>query len=50
MSRIYGEEDVTWASVEKDIAYDKVVWDISNNGIPIYTFMDKEGKIIKVQI
>ena len=45
MSKKYSEEDITWSSIEKFYKYDKVVWHIRENGIPIYTLMDGNNKI-----
>ena len=45
MSKKYGEEDITWSSIEKYYKYDKVVWSVRDNGIPIYALMDGNKKI-----
>ena len=50
MERIYGEDDVTWSSIEKDISYAKVIWSRHNNGISKYTLFDENNKRIKVQL
>lgn len=50
MLKKYSEEDITWSSIEKYIKYDKVVWHMRSNGIPIFTLMDKNGKRIKIEI
>ena len=46
MSKKYSEENITWSSIEKYVPYDKVVWSIRENGIPIYSFMNENGKKI----
>lgn len=48
MDRIYSEKDLTWSSVEKYYQYDKVVWSVMENGIPVYTLVDENNKKIKV--
>ena len=50
MKRIYSEEDVTWSSIEKYIDYDSVRWSTDKNGIPVYIFVDKEGRKIDVDV
>lgn len=45
MSNKYSEEDITWSSIEKYYKYDKTVWYIRENGIPIYALMDENEKI-----
>ena len=45
-----GEVNVTWASVEKDVPYSKVVWHFQKNGIPTYTFLDENGKSIEINV
>ena len=47
---MYGEEDITWSSIEKYYKYNKVVWHTCDNGIPMYTFMDEKGNKIKVNV
>ena len=37
--RNYSEEGITWASIEKDVPYIKVIWSIGRDGIPKYTFI-----------
>jgi hypothetical protein len=48
MKRIYSEEDITWASIEKYITYSKVAWSERKDGMPVYTFFDKDGKKIDI--
>ena len=48
MARIYSEEELTWSSVERHYKYDRVTWSVRENGIPIYTLLDKNNKKIKV--
>lgn len=48
MERKFSEVDVTWASVEKYVSYKQVVWSVSKEGIPRYTFFDKNDKKIDV--
>ena len=48
MERIYSEKDITWASIEKYIPYSEVVWGESKDGIPVYTFFDKNHKKIDI--
>lgn len=48
MKRIYSEEDITWASIEKYIPYSKVVWSERKNGIPVYTFFDENYEKIDI--
>ena len=48
MENKYSEESIMWSSIEKYIPYDKVVWSVRKNGIPIYTFFDKDGKKIDI--
>ena len=45
---MYKEEDLTWSSVEKDVSYEKVVWHLRDNEIPKYTFLDKDGKKLRL--
>jgi S-adenosylhomocysteine hydrolase len=42
MEKVYGEADVTWSSIEKCYSYDKVVWSVDKNGIPVYALLDKK--------
>ena len=49
MSNKYSEGDITWSSIEKYIPYKKVIWRASKDGIPIYSFMDENGKTIKIE-
>ena len=46
----YSEEDVTWASIEKDYEYEKVTWNTLSNGIPTYSLFDADGNKIKIEI
>lgn len=46
MKKVYSEEDVTWSSIEKYINYSSVRWTVDKNGIPVYIFMDENGKKI----
>ena len=46
--RKYGESDLTWSSVEKYQNYKTVNWTIDKNGIPIYSFLDSNGKKIEI--
>lgn len=39
MEKIYSEKNVTWASIEKDVSYSKVVWLIGKDGIPFFEFI-----------
>lgn len=48
MNKMYSEDNVTWSSIEKDVPYSKVVWNISKNGIPKYNFLDENGKKIDI--
>ena len=48
MNKIYSEKDLTWSSVEKDYQYDKVIWSVMENGIPVYTLVNEENKKIKI--
>ena len=38
MDKNYSEVDITWSSIEKDVSYNRVVWEIDKDGIPRYTF------------
>lgn len=49
MERNFSEVDVTWASVEKYVSYKQVVWSVSKEGIPRYTFFDENHKKIDVE-
>lgn len=42
------EVDITWASIEKYVPYKQVVWSVSKEGIPIYTFFDENHRKIDV--
>ena len=46
--RKYSEADLTWSSVEKYQNYKAVNWTIDKNGIPIYSFLDENGKRIEL--
>ena len=46
--RKYSEADLTWSSVEKYQNYKAVNWTIDKNGIPIYSFLDENGKKIEL--
>jgi hypothetical protein len=48
VSRIYSEDDVSWASIEKYIPYSKIEWRMSKNGIPKYNFFYEDGKKINI--
>ena len=48
MKKIYSECNVTWASIENYIPYSRVFWSVCKNGIPVYTFFDKDGKKIDI--
>ena len=48
MNKMYDETDLTWSSVERYYDYDKVVWYVRENGIPVYSLLDNEGKKIKI--
>lgn len=48
MEKSYSEEKVAWSSIEKYIPYSKVIWKMRKNGIPIYVFLDEEGKKIDI--
>ena len=48
MEKNFSEVDITWASVEKYVSYKQVVWSVSKEGIPRYTFFDKNDKKIDV--
>ncbi len=48
MEKKYGESDLTWSSVEKYQNYKTVIWTINKNGIPIYSFLDSNGKKIDI--
>jgi hypothetical protein len=50
MANVYGELDVTWASIEKYVDYCSVMWSTDKNGIPMYVFLDEDGKKIDVNI
>lgn len=50
MKRIYGEDDISWSCIEKDIPYAKVEWYWHKNGISTYAFFDENGKRIKVKL
>lgn len=44
MEKIYSEENVTWSSVENKISYDKVIWYVRKNGIPVCMFFNEDNK------
>ena len=48
MCKIYDETDLTWSSVERYYNYERVIWCIRENGIPVYVLEDKNGKKIKI--
>lgn len=48
MNKIYNETDLTWSSVEKYYDYERVIWSVRENGIPVYTLEDNNGKKIKL--
>ena len=48
MESKYSEEDVTWSSIESKYDYSKVVWRMCNNGIPVYSLFDEDGKKIEI--
>ena len=48
MERKFSEVDVTWASIEKYVSYNIVVWSESKDGIPRYTFLDENHKKMDV--
>lgn len=50
MKKVYSEEDITWSSIEKYIDYNSVHWSMDKNGIPVYTFIDENGKKIDIII
>ena len=39
MESVYSEMGLTWASVEKDVPYTKVVWSVDKDGIPFFEFI-----------
>ena len=49
MYNVYDETDLTWSSVEKYYKYEKVVWGVRKNGMPIYTLLDKKGNKINIK-
>ena len=49
MERIYGEEDITWSSVEGHYDYVKVVWSMRKNGIPVYSLIDENDNKIDIK-
>ncbi len=48
--RKYSEADLTWSSVEKFQNYKTVNWSLDKNMIPIYSFLDKNGKKIEIDV
>lgn len=48
MKRIYGEDDVTWSSIEKYIPYAKVTWFKNKVGIYTYKLLDENDKKINI--
>lgn len=48
MEKKISEVDIMWASIEKYVPYKQVVWSVSKEGIPRYTFFDKNDKKIDV--
>ena len=49
MSKVYSEEDIAWSSIEKYVPYDKVVWSVRRNGIPVYSFIGENGDKISIK-
>lgn len=48
MEKKISEVDITWASIEKYVPYKQVVWSVSKEGIPIYTFFDEKHNKIDI--
>ena len=48
MGRIYGEDDITWSSIEKYIPYAKVTWFKNKVGIYTYKLLDENDKKINI--
>lgn len=48
MKSKFSEVDVTWASLERKMPYAKIEWKVRSNGIPVYTFLDKDNKKIDI--
>ena len=48
MGKVYSESDITWSSIEKDVPYSKVIWSVSKDGIPRYTFLNENNERIEV--
>lgn len=48
MEKVYGEADVTWSYIEKYYSYDKVVWSVDKNGIPVYALLGENNQKIKI--
>lgn len=44
----YSEIDVTWSAIEKYYPYNKVVWHMRSNGIPVYAFYDENDEKIDI--
>ena len=47
---MYSEVDLTWSSMERLYDYSRVTWTTERNGIPRYTFFDKNGKQIEINV
>ena len=45
MESVYSEMGLTWASVEKDVPYTKVVWTVGKDGIPTYYFVNEDNQV-----
>lgn len=49
MNKMYDETDLTWSSVEKYYNYEKTIWSVRGNGIPVYTLIDENNKKITIK-
>ena len=49
MGKMYDETDLTWSSIERYYQYNKTIWYVGGNGIPVYAFVDNNGKKIKIR-
>lgn len=47
---MYSEVDLTWSSMERLYDYSRATWTTERNGIPRYTFFDKNGKQIEINV